>query len=216
MRALVPAARAVAFLALVIAGLLWFDHLRARPDIRAFDPDGMAISEAAMWRSYYEGRWVQLGWQAMRTARTQYGFSMLDSLRLAKHAAVAALRFRGNTDDPSCLPELEAYYNIVRRAGMTRFDATEAAMLELEWWKQRRRSIPPEAYARNISKLAALLYDTAPELTLEPSTLRAQAMAYRDTRRDRLLRQDEWQTIEGMLAEAYGSLKTVIITDKKP
>ncbi|MFM8716830.1 MAG: hypothetical protein ACKOF3_08625 [Spartobacteria bacterium] len=209
-------AQAVLIAVLILACLIWIDNVRAKPDVRVFDPGQMARMEAAMWRSYYEGRWVQLGWQSMRIARTQYGFSVLDSLQLAKHAAVAALWFRKNTDAPECLPELEAYYALVRKAAGARFDTAEAARLELEWWKQRRRSVPPEDYARTIAQLAALIYNVPQNRMLDASTKRANAMAYRDARRGEAMGDDEWRTVEEMLAGAYGSLKAAIEADERP
>ncbi len=211
MKALALCSKALALLAAIAACLLWIDHLRAKPDARAFDAAGMARMESAMWRSYYEGKWVQLGWQAMRVARTQYGFSVLDSLRLAKHSAVAALRFRKSTDDPKCLPELEAYYAIVQKSAPARFDPATAAQLELEWWKQRRHGVPPTDYSRTIAQLAALVYGAPTDQMLAPSHLRASAMEYRDVRRNRPVSDDEWRTIEEMLAAAYGSLKAAIL-----
>jgi len=208
-------AQVVVIAALILGCLVWIDHVRAKPDLKAFDPGDMGQMEAAMWRSYYEGRWLQLGWQSMWIARTQYGFSVLDSLQLAKHAAVAALWFRKNTDDPECLPELEAHHAIVRKAAGARFDPAEAAQLELEWWKQRRRSVPPEDYARTIAQLAALVYDVPRSQVLPASTRRANAMAYRDARRDGPMDDDEWRTIEQMLVGAYTPLKEAIIGGQK-
>lgn len=199
----------------IVAALLWIDHLRARPDARAFDPADMAQMESAMWRSYYEGRWVQLGWQALTGARAQYGFSVLDSVRLAKHAALAALRFRTNTDDPGCLPELEGYYAIVQKSATASFAPGEAASRELEWWKQRRQNLPPEDYARTIADLAALIYGVPQEAVFPSSLLRAKAMEYRDARRDRPMSETEWQTIAEMLNKAYASLKAAVAEDQK-
>lgn len=163
--------------------------------------------EAGMWRSYYGGRWGRLGWQTLEVAHRQYGFSWWDSLRMATHAARAALYFRKNTDDPRCLPELEAYYGIIRQAMRGTFDVSQAARLELDWWKERRWNIPSQDYARMIARLTSLLFDVPEESVLLPSTLRAQAMAYRDARRDGKMTDSDWQEVTRQLILAYASLK---------
>src|SRR3569623_688334 len=73
---------------LLIAGL-WFFWPR-RASLRSFDPVAMGRLEADMWHCYYDKRYLGLAWDLWHTARDQYGFSPLDSLRLARHAALAA------------------------------------------------------------------------------------------------------------------------------
>lgn len=155
-----------------------------------------------------------LSWQTLKVARSQYGFSWWDSLRLATHAARAAFLFRRGSDGPCCLAELQSYYSIIRSATRATFDAAEAARLDLEWWRERRRNLPPEEYARTIAKLTASLYDLPEELALEPATIRAQAMAYRDARRDGRMTDADWMHVGKMLEDAYGRLKEALSTSQ--
>jgi len=197
-------------LAVVVAIFVWFENAVSGPDMTGFNPQEMGRLESAMWRSYYEGRWVRLGWQTMEVAHRQYGFSWWDSLRMAAHAAQAAWYFRKNGDDPKCLPELEAYYGIICKAVPRKFDIPSAAGLELAWWKERRRSITPQDYARTIARLTALVYGIPEESLLPSATLRAEAMAYRDARRDGKMTDADWQEIARQLMLAYASLKEVV------
>jgi len=54
-----------------------------KADLRAFNPAGMARIEAAMWRDYYEKRYGALFYHLYELSRRQFGFSPLDSLRIA-------------------------------------------------------------------------------------------------------------------------------------
>ncbi|MFZ4484859.1 MAG: hypothetical protein ACOYOL_12880 [Chthoniobacterales bacterium] len=192
-------------MALVLAVLV--QHRSARPNLRTFDPNEMGRMESAMWRSYYEGQWVRLGWQAMQLGCGQYGFSWWDSARMSAHAAVSAMHFRINTDDPRCLAELVSYYRIAQRAVSSRWDVQEMARLELQWWKERRESAPSDAYARTVARLTGSLYDIDAAAALPAALLRTGAMAYRDARRDGAMTEADWREVTRRLTEAYTLLK---------
>ena len=85
------------------------------------------------------------------------------------------------------------------------------ASLELDWWQARREAIRPADYGRTIAEVAALTYGKSPD---DPSITasgiaRAQAMAYRDERRQAMTERD-WTAIEAQLLEAYRLLKAGI------
>lgn len=194
------------FLLTVILAII-LQHGAARPDLRAFDPQEMGRMESAMWRSYYEGQWVRLGWQAMQLACGQYGFSWWDGAQISAHAAAAAMHFRKNTDDPRCLAELAAYYRIIQHAVRTPLAVEELARLELQWWKERREDVPPDDYARTIAQLTGALYGLGENTALPAARLRTGAMAYRDARRDGKMTGADWAEVSRQLIEAYTLLK---------
>jgi hypothetical protein len=194
--------------ALLLPLAAWWQHECAQPNLNAFDPEQMGRRESALWRSYYAGRGLRLGYQMMGIACGQYGFSWWDGTRIAVHSARAALAFRKNTDDPRCLPALCDYYALVRKATRTEFDIQTAATLELQWWKERRQKMAPPDYARTIARLTSLLYGLPAEATLPAAKLRASAMAYRDARRATGLSDDEWAELDRQLTSAYTALKT--------
>lgn len=194
-------------LVVVAAILVWFENAVSGPDMTGFDPQEMGRLESAMWRSYYEGRWIQLACQTMEGACGQYRFSWWDGSRSSLHAARAALFFRKNTDDPRCLPKLDQYYAIISKATGRKFDVRTAAALELRWWKERRRNIVPKDYARTIAQVTALVYGVPEETVLPAARMRAEAMAYRDARRDGKMTDADWQEIARQLQLAYASLK---------
>jgi hypothetical protein len=78
-----------------------------KADLRSFDPAAMARLETAMWRDYYDRHYPTLFYHLYEVSRTQFGFSPLDSLRIALAAAQAARIFqptiRGRRPTPRCL-----------------------------------------------------------------------------------------------------------------
>jgi hypothetical protein len=109
------------------------------------------------------------------------------------------------------LPDLVAYYLLLRPAAPNAFDVEAVARLELDWWQARRETVPARDYGRTIAEVAALTYGKSPD---DPSMLasgiaRAEAMAYRDARREAMAQRD-WAEIEGQLLQAYRLLKAGI------
>jgi len=194
-------------LAVVVVIFVWFENAVSNPNLTEFVPQETGRLESGMWRSYYEGRWLQLACQTIQGACGQYGFSWWDGARLSLHAARSALFFRKSTDDPRCLPELEQYYEIVRKATGRNFDSHLAAALELEWWKARRQGKAPIDYAPTIARLTGHVYGLPEGRVLRAAKLRAEAMAYRDARRDGRMTEADWQEIACQLQLAALSLK---------
>jgi hypothetical protein len=186
------------------------DHWRARPDINRFDPSAMGRAEASMWRDYYDERWVALGGRMMRVAREQYGFSWWDSARASFHGARAALHFRGRTDDPRCRPALRAYYGVLAKVMPPGFSPGEAARLELQWWSERRLNMPPAGYGGTIARLSGLCHGISTAAAEPASLIRAEAMAYRDARRDGRMTEADWDHVAARLREAWNELRAAI------
>jgi hypothetical protein len=130
------------------------------------------------------------------------------------HTATSAAHFRTRTDDPRCLPELVNYYHIIARASPVRFDENEAARLELTWWKERRQKVPTQEYARTIAKLSSIIYGIPENDTLPASLLRAEAMAYRDARREGKMTENDWEEVTRQLRAAYADLHARLETQQ--
>src|SRR4051812_37809360 len=88
--ALVPRRTLVLMLALVAFGLGAYACWPRKADLRSFDPVAMARLETAMWRDYYDKHYPALFYHLYEVSRAQFGFSPLDSLRIALAAARAA------------------------------------------------------------------------------------------------------------------------------
>jgi hypothetical protein len=82
-------------------------------DLRSFEPAEIGRLETAMWRDYYEKRYVALFGHLYEL--TQFGFSPLDSFRIALAAAQAAKAFqptRSRDAANAALPPLVTYYRL--------------------------------------------------------------------------------------------------------
>jgi hypothetical protein len=147
-------------------------------------------------------------------SRTQFGFSPLDSFRIALAAAQAAKAFqptRSREAANAALPPLVTYYRLLASATSGGFDAEEAARLELDWWQARREAVGPGQYGVRVARVAAITYGKPVD---DPSLLlsgigRAEAMAYRDARGQTMTDLD-WSEIECRLRRAYWSLKAAV------
>jgi len=194
----------------LFAAIIGIQDAQAAPDLRGFDPAKMGRLESSMWRSYYEGRYVRLGWQTMKATCGQYRFSWWDGARISLHAARAARYFRANADDPRCVPALVKYYTIIQRSLGREFDVQEAARLELQWWRERRLNLSAADYGKTIARLTALTYGVPEDSVLPTAVMRAEAMAYRDARRGGKMTGSDWDEVTRQLTLAYVSLKTSV------
>jgi len=200
-------------LLIVLAAAAWGGWPR-RADLRAFEPAEMARLETAMWRDYYEKRYPALFYHLTTLSRTQFGFSPLDSVRIALSAARAAKAFqptRSRAAAAAAMPQLVVYYELLRPAAPNAFDVDVAARLELDWWQARREGVAPADYGVTIAKVAAMTYGRPADdpAMLQSGILRAEAMAFRDARGQGITESD-WREIEGRLLRAYELLKAAI------
>ena len=76
-------------LALVVVASGAYAAWPRHADLRGFEPAEIAGLETAMWRDYYEKRYVALFGHLYELSRTQFGFAPLDSVRIALAAAQA-------------------------------------------------------------------------------------------------------------------------------
>jgi hypothetical protein len=198
------------FLAAIGIYAAWPRHA----DLRRFEPADIARLETAMWRDYCEKRYVALFGHLYELSRTQFGFSPLESFRIALAAAQAAKAFqptRSREAANAALPALVSYYRLLASATPGGFDAGEAARLELDWWQARREAVRPRQYGVTVARVAAITYGKPAD---DPSLLisgigRAEAMAYRDAR-GQAMTDPDWSEIECRLRRAYRSLKTAV------
>jgi len=194
---------------LVLLGIALYWSIPRKADLRTFDPAKMAVLETAMWRDYYEKRYVDLFFNLYLSSRGEFGFSPLDSMKIAFAAANAARTFqptRSRDEADAALPSLVSYYRLMARAAPVSFDVDQAAKLELDWWQARREEVTPETYGRTIAATSALLYGKSDDLMVQSGVERAQAMAFRDQHRNDMTAAD-WSAIELRLFKAYSKLR---------
>jgi hypothetical protein len=204
--------RWAAGIAVVLLGLVAYAVAPRAPDLAGFDPDAMARRETAMWRDYYENRYVALFRELYEVSRTEYGFSPLDSVRIAFAAASAAKTFQPTTSRATAeaaLPALVDYFRLLSKGASIKVDVEDAARTELAWWQARREAVGPEQYGLIVARVATLVYGVDGADMRRSGVVRAQAMAYRDAKGEAITAGD-WASIEDQLRTAYSLLKKAL------
>jgi hypothetical protein len=133
----------------VLFGLVAYAVVPRALDLTRFDPDAMARRATAMWRDYYEKRYVALFRELYEVSRIEYDFSPLDSVRIAFAAATAAKTFQSSTSRAAAeaaLPALVDYFRLLSKGASIKVDVEDAARTELAWWQARREAVSPEQY----------------------------------------------------------------------
>jgi hypothetical protein len=202
----------------ILVALVAYVAIPRRADLTRFDPAAMAALETAMWRHYYEQRYLPLVLDLYETARREQGYSPLDSMRIAMAAARAAKAFQpstSRTEAEAAMPYLIDYFGLLARAAPVAVDAVDAARTELAWWQARREAVPPEQYGPIIARVTTLLYGVDNADVRRAGLIRAQAMDYRDAHAASITEAD-WAAIERQLALAYGLIKKAVASASQP
>lgn len=203
---------ALAAVMLLIAAMAYV-FVPRHSDLRVFDPVAMARAETAMWRHYYEKRYLPLFLELYDVARDEQNFSPWESFSLALSAARAAKNFqpsRSRAEADAALPQLTEYFRILSRAAPVPVDPEKIAQTELDWWQARRESLSPEIYGLTVARVSSMLYGVDNDDVRNSGVLRAQAMAYRDARHDNMSDVD-WASIAEQLTASYRLLKGSVV-----
>ena len=202
---------------LVLALLAGRDLLgRRRTDIRVFDAAQVAQLDTDMWRSYYDRKPALLFLQLAELMRGQFHFPLLRSYVAAARSARAAFVFkdgRERSDYERALPDLEAYYHMIRDVSASPFDVHRTAALELEWWiVHRERSRHPAGdLERSLADAAAALYGVPASALKDYARERTVAMVLRDTREAAGgVSERDWEEIARHLHAAWASLSAAV------
>jgi hypothetical protein len=165
-----------------------------------------------MWRAYYDKRYLALFGELYALSRREYGFSPVDSLRLAVSAARAAKTFQPTTSRAAAnaaLPDLVDYFGILAKGAPGRFDVEAIAGTELDWWQARREHRAAESYGPIVAKVSTLLFGIDNDEVREAGLMRARAMAYRDAH-ETTMTDAEWTHVREQLDASYRALKAGI------
>jgi hypothetical protein len=157
-----------------------------------------------MWRAYYDRRYLDLAKGLYKSSR-HVGFSPVTCLVIAFQAGRAALVFqksRSREEAQSALPYLINYYKTLSAASPSVYAADEAARMELEWWQGRRERVGPEQYGLTIARVASMIYGVWGDEVNRSGVLRAEAMAYRDARRQSM-KDSDWMAVQRILLDSY-------------
>ncbi len=202
-------------LTLLLAGWIVFDLTVSRKtDLRQFDPQEAGKLDAAMWRSYYEGKPVKLFFQLAGLMRSQFRAPFWRSFLLAFRAAKAAFVFKkghNRRDYAKALPPLEQYYSGISKLSKQPFDARKAAESELEWWIIRREPVlhTTADWERLLAETAAVTYHLPATQFSKYARLRTEAMVLLDRKGDQISESD-WMTIDSLLIQTWKALDAAV------
>jgi hypothetical protein len=201
------------------AALLWLVldfSIPRRHSLRNFNPHRVAQIETGMWRSYYDHHSLQLFFEMAQLLRSQYHLSITRSWAAgyyAAHAAVVFQRGQSRPDYEKALPDLVAYYSLIRAGSDTPFNLQEVARLELEWWivHRQRAHHPAGDLPQSLAALQAAIYNEPAEQLSEHAQARGDAMIIRDKRAASGGVSDaDWNQINRLLNASWVSLKNVV------
>jgi hypothetical protein len=108
--------RTIFVLVLIVGAVGIYAGWPRKADLRAFDPAAMARLETGIWRDYYEKRYPALFYHLDQVSRTQFGFSPIDSFRIALAAAEAAKTFQPTQSWQAANAALPALVNLLSAA----------------------------------------------------------------------------------------------------
>jgi hypothetical protein len=204
-------------LLVLVGGVLYDLYFPRTAKMREFNPDEVARLEAAMWRSYYDQKQVQLFNQLSELLRTQYHMPLVRSNQVAYYAANAAFAFKdGKTDRDyeKALPDLIKFYGAIRKMSDIPFDVDRVARLELQWWiiHRERWKRQPDELPKALAELQAAIYGVPVDRLMDHGRLRAQAMAIRDKKADdgEAMTEEDWTKINDLLRQSWRSLAQAV------
>jgi hypothetical protein len=185
---------------------------------RDFDPDKLADAEYAGWVAYYQRQWPPFLGAALRMVRVGFGLSWPRTVRGAWYVLRANQAWApvpGNKPDRA-RAYMRRFYALVVRSGQLSIDPTEAARLEVEWWRvhrahQREDALSEDDLTEALVGLYSYVYAADPESVREAARHRVEAMAHSDAwvaggRRDRELLERE----HAALRASYRALRAAV------
>ena len=207
---------ALSFFAILCGWVMLDLAVPVRGSLREFDSHAVARMETAMWRSYYGHHSVRLFRELAELLRTQYHLPFWRSQAGAYRAAKAAVVFqRGHNrgEYERALPDLEAFYRLIRAASGAPFDAGKAARLELDWWivHRERAARDPGDLERALATLQAEIYGDPAARFEDHARARAEAMLLRDARAGAgAVSEADWTRIGELLDTSWTSLRVAV------
>ena len=142
---------------------------------------------------------------------------LVRSNQVAYYTASAAFTFKeGKTDKDyeKALADLVKFYGAIRKMSDIPFDVNRVARLELQWWiiHRERWKRKPDDLPRALAELQAAIYGIPVDRVMEHGSLRAQAMAIRDTKADagQAMTDEDWTRINDLLRQSWRSLADAV------
>jgi hypothetical protein len=158
---------------------------RAPGGPRSFDPARVADLEFRAWVGYYRRDWAGVLRASVGLIRAGFGMSWPRTLHAAWLALRAIQLWAPAENDPDGARRcLQRFYGLIRSVYGLPADTTEAARLEVEWWRVHREhqhgSDPADALVDAVARQYAFLYQAPPSAVRPAAAYRVQAMDLSD------------------------------------
>ncbi len=175
--------------------------------MRHFNPEQVAQFEKAAWVAYYRREWFALLRLLIGLARSTYGLSLLQALRVGLPLTRAQMAFAPQENDVrKAITCMEQFFTYLKHTHGEDLDPHEAALAEVSWWVAHRKffghSDDPEV-VEAVACAYSAAYRIDPARVREAAYHRAQAMVYSDAwvlserdPNDQRLRQEEDELIK--------------------
>ena len=107
---------------------------------RSLDPQRVAQHECAMWIAYYRREWMRFVRTALFGIHHVFGLPWLSTIRASWFLLRATQLWAPCPDnDPAAARRaMERFYRLLKQHSDEPFDPSEAARLEVEWWRIHR------------------------------------------------------------------------------
>jgi hypothetical protein len=156
--------------------------------MRSFDPIRVGDLECTAWVAYYRRRWATFLRAAFGLTRASFGLSWPATLRGGWWVLRANQLWAPYPDnDPDGARDyMRRFYELVRDRSGEDFDPTEAARLEVEWWRAHRElqhdedGVDVEELVVALAALYSYVYSVPRESVRTAAEERAQAMVHSD------------------------------------
>jgi hypothetical protein len=156
--------------------------------MRSFDPVRVGKLECDAWVAYYQRRWISFLRAAFGLTRESFGLSWPATLRGGWWVLRANQVWAPYPDnDPDGARDyMRRFYRLVRARSGEDFEATEAARLEVEWWRSHRElqhdRVPGDdgELVEALEALYSYIYSVPPENVRVAAEQRALAMVHSD------------------------------------
>jgi hypothetical protein len=157
--------------------------------LRSFDPVRVGQLECDAWVAYYLRRWARFLRAAFGLTRESFGLSWPATLRGGWWVLRANQVWAPYPDnDPDAARGyMERFYRLVVARTGEGFDPTEAARLEVEWWRAHRElqhgddgEVDDRDLVEALSSLYSYVYSVPPERVRLAAEERALAMIHSD------------------------------------
>jgi len=185
------------------------------PVVKSFSPERVAYLESAIWKAYYDRRWLAALWLTIELVRQEFGLTRRRAIEAAYCSTRAAVAWAPAKHDVELVREyLRRFYWTARKYGRgVGFEPAQVGDLELAYWQAHRQlSGCPESekgpLEDSLSNLHAALFQLPLESVRASGVERARAADVVDeitSRRSTDVELD-WARVERHLRDCYGSI----------